>query len=162
MTRRDLPVGAGPHATTRRKFLQGLAVGSILTGVGPWSPLRAVAANGTAAGLRGNEFDLSVGETAVNLTGRASTATVLNGVLPGPLLRWREGDTVTLRVHNDLTVDTSIHWHGIVLPAEHGRRTGTQFPRHPAGRIVHVPLRRSAARHLLVSRTLRVSSSKPV
>jgi CopA family copper-resistance protein len=53
----------------------------------------------------------------VNLTGRSSLATVVNGMLPGPILRWREGDTLTLRVRNELAVDTAIHWHGILLPA---------------------------------------------
>jgi CopA family copper-resistance protein len=130
MNRRDLPTG---DATTRRRFLKGLAVGGVLTSVGTWSPLRAVAANGAAAGLRGNEFDLSVGEAAANHTGRASVATVLNGSLPGPILRWREGDTVTLRVHNDLAVDTSIHWHGLVLPADMDGVPGLSFHGIPPG-----------------------------
>jgi CopA family copper-resistance protein len=131
MNRRDLPMG---HATTRRRFLKGLAVGGVLTSVGTWQPLRAAAANGAAAGLRGNEFDLSVGETAANHTGRASVATVLNGSLPGPILRWREGETVTLRVHNDLAVDTSIHWHGLVLPADMDGVPGLSFHGIPPGK----------------------------
>ena len=44
-------------------------------------------------------------------------ATVINGSIPGPVLRWREGDRVTLRVRNYLAHDTSIHWHGLILPA---------------------------------------------
>jgi FtsP/CotA-like multicopper oxidase with cupredoxin domain len=54
--------------------------------------------------------------------------------LPGPVLRMRQGSTVTLRVTNRLRVPTSIHWHGIVLPFDHGRRAGDQLRRHRAGR----------------------------
>jgi CopA family copper-resistance protein len=133
MTRRDLRNGS---TTTRRKFLKGMAVGGVLTGFGAWAPLRTAAATGANPGLSGNEFDLSVAEAVVDLTGRPSAATVLNGSLPGPVLRWREGDTVTLRVRNDLAADTSVHWHGIVLPADmdgvpglsfHGIRPGETF-----------------------------------
>jgi CopA family copper-resistance protein len=130
MTRRDLRTGS---TTTRRKFLRGLALGGVLTGTGAWSPLRTAAASGANVGLNGSEFDLSVGETMVDLTGRPSIATVLNGLLPGPVLRWREGDTVTIRVRNDLAVDTSIHWHGIVLPAEMDGVPGLSFHGIPPG-----------------------------
>ncbi len=67
--------------------------------------------------LRGTEFDLVIAETPVNITGQSRTATAVNGQVPAPTLFWREGDTVTLRVTNRLSVPTSIHWHGILLPA---------------------------------------------
>ena len=51
----------------------------------------------------------------------------INGSLPGPILRWREGDTVTLRVRNRLKQDTSIHWHGIILPADMDGVPGLSF-----------------------------------
>ena len=105
----------------RRRFLQGLAAGGILLGMSPWSKAvwareAAATATGTARVLSGTEFDLTIAETPVNFTGTPRMATTINGSLPGPTLRWREGDTVTLRVHNRLAVDTSIHWHGIILP----------------------------------------------
>ncbi|MDP0995405.1 multicopper oxidase domain-containing protein, partial [Klebsiella pneumoniae] len=78
----------------------------------------ASTALGTAPVLRGTEFDLVIDETPVNFTGKPAMATTINGMLPGPTLRWREGDTVTLRVTNRLREPTSIHWHGIVLPFE--------------------------------------------
>jgi len=100
---------------TRRRFLQGIAAGGVLAAVG--DAARGAATQLVRPGaLSGNEFDLVVGEAAASLTGRASIATVVNGSLPAPLLRWREGDTVTLRVRNELDAETSIHWHGIVLP----------------------------------------------
>ena len=63
--------------------------------------------------LRGAEFDLTVGETAVNLTGRAAVGTVVNGSLPGPVLRWREGEPSRCACATTLRVETAIHWHGI-------------------------------------------------
>ena len=112
---------------TRRQFVRGLTVAGALTGLGSWSPLRAFAADTTAAQLRGPELDLTVGEMAVNLTGRAAVGTVVNGTLPGPTLRWREGDAVALRVRNSLAVETAIHWHGIVLPADMDGVPGVSF-----------------------------------
>ncbi|WP_295478339.1 copper resistance system multicopper oxidase [uncultured Pseudomonas sp.] len=113
--------------TSRRTFVQGLAAGSLLGGLGLWPrPLRA-AGNTALQELRGNEFDLWIGETPVNLTGQPRTALTVNGGLPGPLLRWREGDTVTLRVRNRLNQDTSIHWHGIILPANMDGVPGLSF-----------------------------------
>ncbi|MEK7816175.1 MAG: copper resistance system multicopper oxidase [Pseudomonadota bacterium] len=116
----------------RRRFLQGLAAGGILLGASPWlKPARAGQAAGTAVGtapvLTGTEFDLTIAETPVNFTGRPRLATTINGSLPAPTLRWREGDTVTLRVTNRLKVDTSIHWHGILLPYQMDGVPGISF-----------------------------------
>ncbi len=52
---------------------------------------------------------------------------MVNGSLPAPLLRWRQGDTVTLRVRNSLPTTSSIHWHGIVLPADMDGVPGLSF-----------------------------------
>ena len=77
--------------------------------------------------LASTELDLAIGERAANLTGRPRIATVVNGSLPAPTLRWREGDTVTIRVRNELTEPTSIHWHGLVLPANMDGVPGLSF-----------------------------------
>lgn len=66
--------------------------------------------------LRGSTFDLTLGAQAVSFSGRRRTATTINGSLPGPVLRWKEGETVTLNVRNTLSEASSIHWHGIILP----------------------------------------------
>ena len=66
--------------------------------------------------LTGNSFDLTIANTTVNFTGEPRVATTINGCLPGPTLRWREGEEVTLRVKNLLQEETSLHWHGIILP----------------------------------------------
>jgi FtsP/CotA-like multicopper oxidase with cupredoxin domain len=122
----------------RRRFLQGLAAGGVLLGLSPWSrPAWAREAVGTASGtakvLSGTEFDLTIAETAVNFTGAPRLATTINGSIPAPTLRWREGDTVTLRVTNRLAEDTSIHWHGILLPYQMDGVPGISFNGIPPG-----------------------------
>ncbi|MEN0108649.1 MAG: copper resistance system multicopper oxidase, partial [Pseudomonas sp.] len=114
--------------TTRRTFVKSLAAGTVLGGLGLWrSPVWAVSGDGQAQALSGTDFELWIGETPVNITGKARTAITVNGGLPGPLLRWREGETVTLRVKNRLREDTSIHWHGILLPANMDGVPGMSF-----------------------------------
>ena len=77
--------------------------------------------------LSGTEFDLRVGPIPINITGLDRTALAVNGSVPAPVLRWREGDTVTLRVANSLREDASIHWHGILLPANMDGVPGLSF-----------------------------------
>lgn len=119
----------GMHCkTSRRTFVKGLAAGGILGGLGLWrSPVWALTSPGQPTVLSGTEFDLFIGQTPVNITGAPCTAMTINGTLPGPLLRWREGDTITLRVRNRLQEDTSIHWHGIILPANMDGVPGLSF-----------------------------------
>ena len=98
-----------------------------MAGLGLWRDSTDALASGTAPVLSGSEFDLSIGTAAVNLTGAPRTATVVNGSLPAPILRWREGDTVTLRVRNTLPTTSSIHWHGMILPADMDGVPGLSF-----------------------------------
>ncbi|GMV02340.1 MAG: hypothetical protein AMXMBFR52_19960 [Burkholderiales bacterium] len=78
--------------------------------------------------LAGTDFRLTIGEVAVNFTGRERLAVTVNGSLPAPTLRWREGDTVVLRVANHLQhAHTSIHWHGMLLPANMDGVPGLSF-----------------------------------
>ncbi|MEO6518515.1 MAG: copper resistance system multicopper oxidase, partial [Pseudoxanthomonas sp.] len=115
------------HDPARRQFVTG--VGMVVAGAHlPFSAEPAQAMSSAAVtDLRGTEFDLSVAALPVNLTGRPANAIAINGTLPGPVLRWREGDTVTVRVANRLGVDTSIHWHGILLPANMDGVPGFSF-----------------------------------
>jgi len=81
-----------------------------------------------SAVLPGSDFDLRIGESLVNFTGSPRIAHTVNGSLPAPTLRWKEGDTVTLRVSNSLRADhASIHWHGILLPANMDGVPGLSF-----------------------------------
>ncbi|MFM9379648.1 copper resistance system multicopper oxidase [Pseudomonas sp. UV AK001] len=114
--------------TSRRTFVKGLAAGGLLGGLGLWrTPVWALNSPGELNELTGTDFELFIDETPVNFTGQSRTAITINGGVPGPLLRWREGDTVTLRVRNRLKADTSIHWHGILLPANMDGVPGLSF-----------------------------------
>lgn len=78
--------------------------------------------------LTGTEFDLTIAETPFNVTGAPRMATTINGSIPAPTLRWRAGDTVTIRVTNRLSESTSIHWHGIILPYQMDGVPGISYP----------------------------------
>jgi CopA family copper-resistance protein len=118
---------------SRRRFVQGLAAGGAIAGLGLWPrPGWALKGPGQSV-LAGTDFALSIGETPMNFTGRTRPAVTVNGALPAPLLRWREGTTVTLRVANALPPGSphgdqaSIHWHGILLPANMDGVPGMSF-----------------------------------
>jgi len=114
----------GP-AIGRRRFVQGLAAaGGLVLGGGPLG--RALAA-GSQPVLSGTQFALEIGPMPINITGRPQTATAINGQVPGPILRWREGDTVTLALTNRLSEPTSIHWHGIRTPSPMDGVPGLSF-----------------------------------
>lgn len=108
--------------------MQGLLIASGLAGLG-W-PVRQALASTTplrSAELSGTEFDLDISRVPVNYSGKTRFATGVNGTVPGPLLRLREGDSVTIRVKNSLDEMTSIHWHGIILPTEMDGVPGISF-----------------------------------
>ncbi|AWG25106.1 copper oxidase [Flavobacterium kingsejongi] len=64
------------------------------------------------------EYDLYVRDTVVNYTGKSVKAIAINGQIPAPTLYFTEGDTAVIRVHNTMHHETSIHWHGLLLPNE--------------------------------------------
>ena len=125
----DVSGAAGPPDPSRRTFVKGLAMGGAVAGLGLWCPTARAFSDShqTAAVLDGSDFDLSVGETLMNLTGSPRFAVTVNGSVPSPTLRWREGDTVTMRVANTLDEDTSVHWHGMLLPANQDGVPGLSF-----------------------------------
>jgi CopA family copper-resistance protein len=120
----------------RRRLLQS----SLLLGAGlGWQsllPLWARSALATTEGLpalQGRDFDLTIAGNERVVAGRRTRAITLNGQFPAPLLRWREGDELTLRIHNQLQEDSSIHWHGILLPWQMDGVPGVSFPGIAAG-----------------------------
>jgi CopA family copper-resistance protein len=124
----------------RRRFVTGLAVGGLAAGSGLWRSAHAAPAlAGAPQVLSGTEFDLSIGSSLANFTGKTRPAITVNGSLPAPILRWREGDTVTLRVANRLAEGmSSIHWHGLILPANMDGVPGLSFDGiHPGESYVY-------------------------
>ena len=124
--------GMEPESLSRRRFVTGLAAGTALMGLGlsvnakPSSEaMKKILAGPTI--LRGDKFDLTYSPMKINLTGNDRIATAINGSVPAPVLRWKEGDTVTLNVTNNMAEDTSIHWHGIILPPEQDGVPGISF-----------------------------------
>jgi CopA family copper-resistance protein len=123
-----------PIAITRRRFVQGMAAGAALAACG-WKDRRAFGETGSSDSpmLMGAHFEITVDWLPVNFTGRPSRATAVNGSVPGPILKWREGDTVTIAVTNRLKHATSIHWHGVRVPADMDGVPGLSFAGIPPG-----------------------------
>ncbi|MEM7543171.1 MAG: copper resistance system multicopper oxidase [Pseudomonadota bacterium] len=115
------------HTRSRRRFLHHSLLGCAAACLPAWAraganaPLRGISPVSSAM------FQLDVREKSVVIDKQIGRAICINDQLPAPLLRWREGDQVTLAVTNHLAVDTSIHWHGILLPPEMDGVPGVSF-----------------------------------
>lgn len=106
---------------TRRNFIKGAGAGLFLAGLQlSWPlPLWAKSADtGIHTIEPDNRYDLTIGYSPITIDGRKGVSTGINGSVPGPLVRFREGDDVVLNVTNELydTEHASIHWHGILVP----------------------------------------------
>jgi CopA family copper-resistance protein len=112
-------------ALTRRRFVQGIAGSALILG----ASRRAVwgVSPASPAVLSGQDFALTIDALPVNYTGLPRTAIAVNGQVPAPLLRMRQEDTVTMRVTNRLAVASSIHWHGMIVPADMDGVPGLSF-----------------------------------
>ena len=122
--------GAGSiQSPSRRRFVTGMVGGGIMAGL--WPGIAAAGnrpgVTGHAPELRGQEIHLVVEELPANFTGRSRMAVAINGSIPAPTLRWREGDEVVIHVTNRLHEPTSIHWHGIILPWQMDGVPGISF-----------------------------------
>ena len=95
--------------------------------------------------LTGKDIDLTVADGLREVARRRGLGVAVNGTVPGPLLRLKEGDEVTLRVTNRLHQDTSIHWHGLLLPFQFDGVPGVSFPGIKPGETFtyRFPLRQS-------------------
>ncbi|MBB4132453.1 copper resistance system multicopper oxidase [Xanthomonas sp. 3075] len=122
---------------SRRRFVQGLALGGVAA-AGSLCRGAAHAATPVTPVLRGSNQALQIGRMPVNITGRTRTAITVNQSLPAPTLRWREGDTVSVRVRNALADQpTSVHWHGLLLPANMDGVPGMSFDGIAPGQEYH-------------------------
>ena len=133
----------------RRRLLRGAAVmGASLT-VGPFLPSWARSATphqlSTLPTLSGQDIKLTIGHTPVTVDGKAGHAVTINGTVPGPLIRLKEGQTVRLSVTNTLDEETSIHWHGLLVPFQMDGVPGVSFPGIPPGEtfVYEFPIKQS-------------------
>jgi CopA family copper-resistance protein len=136
----------------RRRLLGAVAAVSAAAAL-PARPLRAAmsaAPSPSPSGLAvpvltGPTVDLVIDETRVAVTGRRRSAVLVNGSLPAPTLQFRAGDTAVIRVTNRLAESTSIHWHGLLVPADQDGVPGLSFPGIAPGETFtyRFPLRQS-------------------
>ena len=117
--------------TTRRQLLGAtttLGASLALSKVLPAWALSAAQGNIGLPSLTGSNFNLTIGKFPVRIGGKAAEAVGVNGTLPAPLIRFREGDDITINVTNNLMKDTSIHWHGLLVPFYMDGVPGVSFP----------------------------------
>jgi CopA family copper-resistance protein len=138
------------HILSRRALLRGAALGGLALGLPRLFP--AWAQSGThglavkgGAFLSGEEIALTVANSAFEIGGRSGHAVTVNGSLPAPVIRLREGQNVRISVANRLDEDTSIHWHGLILPFQMDGVPGISFPGIRPGEtfVYEFPIRQS-------------------
>ncbi|GIK48847.1 MAG: copper resistance system multicopper oxidase [Hyphomonadaceae bacterium] len=115
----------------RRTLLQaagGAGLASLSSLLPAWAQSGSAGIAPTLPTLSGADIALSVGHTPFSVGGRTGHAVTVNGTLPAPLLRLREGQPARLSVTNTLDEDTSIHWHGLLLPFQMDGVPGVSFP----------------------------------
>ena len=123
---------------SRRGALGALGAGAIATAVPAWAQGHSVHGGSHSRGgsripagfgeLSGDVIDLKVGSGHRIVEGRRGPGIAVNGSVPGPLIRLREGQNIRLNVTNDLDTDTSVHWHGLLLPFQMDGVPGISFP----------------------------------
>lgn len=121
-----------PQSLPRREFLRYSAAMGIMAGLGRMLPAYAQHIHGLPAvkdtSSSETAMDLVIRSQSIGIGERRAKATVINGSIPGPLVRLKEGQTAILRVTNELKDDSSIHWHGLILPANMDGVPGLSFP----------------------------------
>ena len=121
----------------RRGFLRAAGLAGLGAAAGNVMPAWA---QSVSAGIvrplptvSGNDIALSIGNVAVRVDGKVSKAIGINGTVPGPLIRLKQGQQARLRVTNTLPQDSSIHWHGVLVPFTMDGVPGVSFPGIAAG-----------------------------
>lgn len=116
----------------RRTLLRGTAALGGTAALAAWFPAWAQpVSQGLVRPLptvSGEDITLTIARQTMMIDGRSSPAIGINGTVPAPLIRLREGQMVRLNVVNDLDEDSSIHWHGLLVPPQHDGVPGVSFP----------------------------------
>jgi CopA family copper-resistance protein len=126
----------------RRRFVSGALGGGTVAALAPWFPAWAAPVSpGIVAPLpvvSGQDINLRIARQTMRVDGKVSRAIGVNGTVPAPLIRLKEGQTARLTVINDLDEDSSIHWHGLILPFQMDGVPGVSFPGiKPRSRFVY-------------------------
>ncbi len=134
--------------TDRRNFLRGASlVGA--AGLAPivpaWAKSGSAGLNAATQTLSGEDIKLTIGHAPFSVGGRTGHAFAINGTVPGPIIRLKEGQNVRLSVTNTLDEDASIHWHGLLLPFQYDGVPGVSFPGIKPGKtfVYEFPIRQS-------------------
>jgi FtsP/CotA-like multicopper oxidase with cupredoxin domain len=120
---------------TRRRLLAGACAASSLAAMPAWAQGHSLHPARGGPKIRvgfdevsGTVIDLAVGHGPRVVQGRKGHGVAVNGSVPGPLIRLKEGENVRLNVTNHLGEDTSIHWHGLLVPFHMDGVPGISFP----------------------------------
>lgn len=145
------PLATNETPITRRRFVVASGAIGLLAGLEKLTPVYArslapldrVRPVHTATAVDEAVRDLIIRDAPIEIAGRRATATAINDTVPGPLLRFREGRDYTIRVTNGLAEDTSIHWHGVIVPNPMDGVPGVTFPGIRPGETFtyHLPIR---------------------
>lgn len=136
-------------ALDRRAVIRGAALGGAglaLSGLFPaWAQTGSAGTGPQMTTLTGRDIRLTIGNSHFEVGGRTGHAVTMNGTVPAPLIRLREGQDVRIAVTNTLEEDTSIHWHGLILPFQMDGVPGISFPGIRPGEtfIYEFPIRQS-------------------
>ena len=126
-----------PSRLDRRTLLRAAAGGGAMLGLQgllpAWAQTGSPGLRADLPTLTGPDISLTVGHSPFTVGGRTGHAVTVNGVLPAPLLRLREGQNVRLSVTNSLDEETSVHWHGLLVPFQMDGVPGISFPGIKAG-----------------------------
>lgn len=113
---------------TRRRILQGAGIGAGALMLQPWLPAWAQPVSAGLPTLSGDDIHLRVGRDTLDIDGKPARAVSINGTVPAPLLRLKQGQNVRLTVENTLDEETSLHWHGLLVPFQMDGVPGVSFP----------------------------------
>ena len=121
-----------PISMHRRALLRGAALGAgvlaTTRALPAWAATGSPGLTLSPSVLSGGNIALSIGHTAFSVGGKTGHAMTVNGTLPGPIIRLKEGQNVRLSVTNSLPDDSSIHWHGLLVPFQYDGVPGVSFP----------------------------------
>lgn len=113
---------------TRRSLIRGATIGGGALALQPWLPAWAQPVSAGLPTLTGENITLRVSRDTLRIDGKPARAISINGTIPAPLLRLKQGQNLRLTVENALEDETSLHWHGLLVPFQMDGVPGVSFP----------------------------------